>query len=61
MKDIIDDLSFNKKGNYVLISILRILKGEQLDELSWRIIKDLKKHVYDSYGVCIINKVIEHT
>lgn len=54
-------LAFHPKGNYVLTPILKTLKGQMLEETINPLIEHVEKLAIDSYGICILNQIIELT
>lgn len=61
IKNDIRKLAHDAKGNYVLIKIIEIMRGEKFDFITEHILPDTLLLVLDEKGVCIINKILELT
>ncbi len=63
IKNDIETLAYDAKGNYVLISIMTLLKDDQscsayLNEIIERLFPEIPNLINDMMGICVVNKVI---
>ena len=61
VKNDIVNMAFHNKGNFVLIPIINIFKGEMLDQVVEQLLEYVIKLVTDQCGVCIVNAIIKNT
>ena len=63
IKHDIETLAYDAKGNYVLISIMTLLKDDAscsayLNEIIERLFPEIPNLINDMMGICVVNKVI---
>lgn len=54
----IERLAFHHKGNYVLLTIIGIMRGEILTMIVDRMLPKFPHLMLDQLGICLVNKAI---
>lgn len=57
----VERLAFHHKGNYALLSIIGIMRGELLSLIIEKLVPKFPQLMLDQLGICLVNKAIKLT